>query len=122
MHPWRMATSYNTWTLRIEGTAYALSMRRIYEHLAYRQVWPFPADIDGARYPSTVIDVVRIELGQEYLAGFTLAELQGDDSPDVMRRSLIECLAKTPTLQTWINGVRGRFQERRARRGLRNRP
>ncbi|MBL0039522.1 MAG: hypothetical protein IPP28_00395 [Xanthomonadales bacterium] len=117
-----MATSYNTWTLRIEGTAYALSMRRIYEHVVYRQVWPFPADIDGTRDPTAVIDVVRLELGQEYLAGFTLAELQGEDSPDVMRRSLTECLAKTPTLQTWIDGVRGRLQERRARRGLRNRP
>ncbi len=117
-----MATPNNTWTLRIEGTAYALSMRRIYEYLVYRQVWPFPADIDGTRDPTAVIDVVRLELGQEYLAGFTLAELQGEDSPNEMRRSLIERLAKDPTLQTWIDDVRGRLQERRARRGLRNRP
>lgn len=122
MHPWRMAKFDSSLTRLIDGTAYALSMRRVFEHFEDRQVWPFIAEVDGARDATAVIDVVRFDHDREHLAGYTLAELRGDAEPDVMRRFLLARMREDPQLQPWIDGIRHWIHDRRARRGLRNRP
>ncbi|MBK6727114.1 MAG: hypothetical protein IPG63_07610 [Xanthomonadales bacterium] len=109
-------------TLRIEGTAYAVSMRRTYEHHEYRQAWPFPAADDGVDDPAVVVDIVRFDHDHEHLAGYTLAQLLREDDPSPIRRFLRERAQQMPRLQPWLRGFGQWLQERRSRRGLRNRP
>jgi hypothetical protein len=109
-------------TLRIEGTAYAVSKRRACEHYDYRQVWPFPAEVDGVDDPASVVDIVRFDHEREHLAGYTLAHLLREHDPSPIRRFLRERVQDMPRLKPWLLDLGQWLREQRSRRGLRNRP
>ena len=109
-------------TLRIEDTAFGVSMRRAYEHHEYRQVWPFPGTMGTEDDPSTVVDVVHLDRDGETLSGYTLAALLREEIQTSPWSDLRERLRRLPHLAPWLLEVAQWLRQRRTRRGVRNHP
>jgi hypothetical protein len=107
------------------GAHLGLSARRIWEHVALRQVNPFtPVRPNAPVRAEDFVDVIRVETEHTRLTGTTLAEFMAGDVGELAAGSVEQLRANVarPGTQRWLVHVKRSIQTHNQRLSTRNLP
>jgi hypothetical protein len=107
------------------GAPLGLSARRIWEHVALRQVNPFtPLRTNASVRAEEFVDVIQVETARALLTGTTLADVMAGDTGELAASSVQQLRANVarPGTQRWLVHVKRSIQTYNQRLSTRNLP